>query len=133
GARGRWGRGGLWGWGGSVGAARGGGGGATRLRGEHVPAFTAHATDALGCGDALLATATLALARGGSLLSAAYAGAMAAAVEARRLGNVPVSGADLRRELQRVHAAHMAFMPPELVRPGAPASSAAARALREAS
>ncbi len=118
--------------------ARTGGGGsggawASRLRGEHVPAFTPHATDALGCGDALLATATLTLARGGSLLGASYLGAAAAAVEARRIGNVPVSGSDLRREVQRVQAAHMAFMQPELIRPGAGADSASVQALREAS
>lgn len=105
----------------------------SRLRGEHVPAFTPHATDALGCGDALLATATLTLARGGSLLSASYLGAAAAAVEARRVGNVPVSGSDLRRELQRVQAAHMAFVQPELIRPNTAAMSESARALREAS
>ncbi len=109
------------------------GGWATRLRGEHVPAFTPHATDAMGCGDALLATATLTLARGGSLLSASYLGAAAAAVEARRIGNVPVSGSDLRRELQRVQAARMAFMPPELIRTGSAPNSAVTQALREAS
>jgi len=110
-----------------------GGSWTTRLRGEHVPAFTPHATDALGCGDALLATATLTLARGGSLLSASYLGAAAAAVEARRLGNVPVSGSDLRRELHRVQAAHMAFMQPELICQDAVSSSATAQSLREAS
>ena len=37
-----------------------------RLRSEYLPAFATHAIDALGCGDSLLATATLALAAGGS-------------------------------------------------------------------
>jgi len=78
-----------------------------RVRGEHVPALTPHAVDALGCGDALLTTATLALASGGSLLAAGYLGALAASVEARTLGNMPVGAAVLRRELTRVAAAHV--------------------------
>ncbi|MEZ6317167.1 MAG: PfkB family carbohydrate kinase [Phycisphaerales bacterium] len=89
--------------------ARAGGGWATRLRGEHVPALSAHAVDALGCGDAMITAATLTLASGGSVLVASVLGAAAASVEARRLGNVPISATDLRREVRRVHSAHLAF------------------------
>jgi rfaE bifunctional protein nucleotidyltransferase chain/domain len=78
-----------------------------RVRGEHVPALTPHAVDALGCGDALLTAATLSLASGGSLLASAYLGALAASVEARTLGNMPVGAATLRRELVRVASAHV--------------------------
>jgi rfaE bifunctional protein kinase chain/domain/rfaE bifunctional protein nucleotidyltransferase chain/domain len=98
-----------------------GSGWASRLRGEHVPAFSTHAVDALGCGDALLTTATLALAVGASLKGAAVLGAAAASVEARRLGNIPVSASDLRREVERVHAATLALDNPDVVagvRPG---------------
>ncbi len=79
----------------------------SRLRGEHVPAMTPHAVDALGCGDALLTSATLALASGGSLLAGAYLGAIAASVEARTLGNMPVNAATIRREMNRIAAAHV--------------------------
>lgn len=81
----------------------------SRLRGEHVPALVPHAVDALGCGDALLTTASLTLAAGGGLLESAFLGAAAAAIEARRLGNIPVDAASLRREVNRVHAAHLAL------------------------
>lgn len=79
----------------------------SRLRGEHVPALTPHAVDALGCGDALLMSATLALACGGSLLAGAYLGAIAASIEARTLGNMPIGSAMIRREMARVASAHV--------------------------
>jgi sugar/nucleoside kinase (ribokinase family) len=85
-----------------------------RVRGEHVPALTPHAVDALGCGDALLIAATLALASGGSMLAGAYLGAIAASVEARTLGNTPVGSAMLRREINRVAAAHVRLTSPGL-------------------
>lgn len=62
-----------------------------KLRGSYLPAFSTSAIDPLGCGDALLATASLALAAGGSLQAAAYLGSVAAAVEAQSLGNIPVT------------------------------------------
>ncbi len=119
--------------------ASGGGGGErpgawkTRLRGEHVPALSPHAVDALGCGDALLTVATLALARGGSMLAASYLGAGAASVESRRIGNIPISGADLRREVMRVHTARLALATPELPPMRLDGASSTHEALREAS
>ena len=53
-----------------------------RLRSEYLPALAPQAIDPLGCGDALLATATLTLAAGGSLQAAAFLGSIAAAIEA---------------------------------------------------
>jgi rfaE bifunctional protein kinase chain/domain/rfaE bifunctional protein nucleotidyltransferase chain/domain len=64
--------------------------GAGRLVSEYLPALSNHVVDPLGCGDALLATASLTLAVGGSLQAAAYLGALAAAVEIRQLGNQPL-------------------------------------------
>ena len=52
--------------------------------------------DALGCGDALLAAATLALTVDAPLALAAVAGALAASTEAQRLGNAVVSASDIR-------------------------------------
>jgi len=61
-----------------------------RVAGEHIPSLDPRPLDPLGCGDALLAAATLALASGASHVQAAYLGAAAAAVESSRLGNHPV-------------------------------------------
>jgi rfaE bifunctional protein kinase chain/domain/rfaE bifunctional protein nucleotidyltransferase chain/domain len=71
-----------------------------RLPSEYVPALAGHAIDALGCGDALLATATLALAAGGSLEAAAYLGAVAAAIEVQEIGNQPITADGLLSQLR---------------------------------
>lgn len=81
---------------------------ASRLRGEHVPAVTPWAIDPLGCGDALLAAASLALTRGGNLTTAALLGSVAAGIEAQRLGNEVVSAADLRAGVARLAQARLA-------------------------
>jgi sugar/nucleoside kinase (ribokinase family) len=62
-----------------------------RLRSEYLPALSSVCVDPLGCGDALLATASLALASGASLQQAAYLGSVAAALEVRQLGNHPIT------------------------------------------
>jgi rfaE bifunctional protein nucleotidyltransferase chain/domain len=72
-----------------------------RLNAEHIPALTTHPIDVLGCGDALLATATLTLAAGGSLHAAAYLGSIAASLQAHRLGNTPISADDLLSRISR--------------------------------
>ncbi len=84
---------------------------APRLKGEHVPALTPVAVDPLGCGDALLTTATLSLATGSSLLASAFLGACAASVQVQRLGNSAVSATDIRKTLARVHGAKLAYAP----------------------
>ena len=82
-----------------------------RLKSEQLPSLADHPLDRLGCGDALLAAATLSLAAGASLMHAAYIGSAAAAIELSVLGNHPV-GIDrlrdwlsTRRELQTDAAA----------------------------
>lgn len=72
-----------------------------RLISEYLPAMAAHAVDPLGCGDALLATATLTLAAGGSLTAAAFLGSVAAALHVQTMGNVPLAAEKL---LDRLHA-----------------------------
>lgn len=71
-----------------------------RLVSEYLPALGSRVVDPLGCGDALLATASLALAAGGSLQSAAYLGSVAAALAIGQLGNQPISAEKL------IHAIH---------------------------
>jgi len=60
------------------------------LSGEHIPALTGREIDPLGCGDALLAVATLTLAAGGDAITAAFLGSAAAAVQAESQGNHPI-------------------------------------------
>lgn len=92
----------------------------TRLRGEHVPAMCPVALDPLGCGDAMLTAATLALAAGGSMLAAGFLGACAAGLEVQRLGNIPISAPELRQMISRIHSAQLAYAGAEVIesRPG---------------
>lgn len=63
---------------------------AGRLKSDLLPSFASTPIDRLGCGDALLAASTLALASGCSPVEAAYLGNAAAALEIAMLGNHPV-------------------------------------------
>ncbi|MHC4949110.1 MAG: PfkB family carbohydrate kinase [Planctomycetota bacterium] len=80
-----------------------------RLRAEPVPALAARPVDPLGCGDALLAAATLALGAGGTLVVAGLLGAVAAAAQSRQLGNTVVGATDLRRGLRRLLESRLTF------------------------
>jgi rfaE bifunctional protein kinase chain/domain/rfaE bifunctional protein nucleotidyltransferase chain/domain len=80
----------------------------SRLPSEYVPALAPHAIDPLGCGDALLATATLALTAGGSLEAAAFLGAVAAAIEVQEIGNQPITADQLLAQLHRSQMIHAA-------------------------
>jgi rfaE bifunctional protein kinase chain/domain/rfaE bifunctional protein nucleotidyltransferase chain/domain len=75
-----------------------------RLLSEYVPALAPHAIDPLGCGDALLATASLALAAGGSLAAAAFLGSIAAAIEVQEIGNQPITAERLLAQLHQREA-----------------------------
>lgn len=83
----------------------------SRVTSEHVPSLVAHALDPLGCGDALLAAATLALTTGASATASAFLGTLAASAEAQRLGNVPISATDLRQCIARTFAARLVYAP----------------------
>lgn len=72
-----------------------------RLRCEYLPALTDRADDVVGAGDALLATVVLALTRGATLPQAGYLGSQSAALAISRIGNLPLSRADLRESLRR--------------------------------
>ncbi len=85
----------------------------SRLRSEHVPALAPYALDPLGCGDALLATATLCLAASpkddpDAFPIAAFLASISAATEAAKLGNEVVTARDLRQGLRRITDARLA-------------------------
>jgi bifunctional ADP-heptose synthase (sugar kinase/adenylyltransferase) len=75
-----------------------------RLRSEYLPALSDRPIDPLGCGDALLAAATLTLAAGGSLQAAALIGSIAAAVEVEQVGNIHVSSEQVLDRIRRADA-----------------------------
>ena len=95
--------------------AMAGGSFGTHLKAEHVPAMVGSAVDPLGCGDALLAAASLAKSSGASALAAAFIGSAASCVQAGRMGNLPVSATDLRRLISKLHAANLTFAPADVV------------------
>ncbi len=72
-----------------------------KLRTAYLPALSAASIDPLGCGDALLATASLALASGGSRQAAALLGSIAAGVEVQQIGNQPVT---IEQLISQIHA-----------------------------
>jgi rfaE bifunctional protein kinase chain/domain/rfaE bifunctional protein nucleotidyltransferase chain/domain len=80
----------------------------SRITGEHVPALCPAPIDALGCGDAMLAVVTLALASGMTLGRGAIFGAIAAAQQAKRLGNTVVGSDEVREGLDRLCEARLA-------------------------
>jgi len=71
-----------------------------RLASEYLPAMSNRVVDPLGCGDALLATASLALTAGGSLQAAAYLGALAAGIAVEQLGNQPIQARQLSAAIE---------------------------------
>ncbi|RDV03158.1 PfkB family carbohydrate kinase [Undibacter mobilis] len=66
-----------------------------------VDPFADHIVDAVGAGDALLAYATLTLKSSQNIVIASILGAMAAAVECERDGNIPVTPDDVRDKISR--------------------------------
>ena len=94
-----------------------------RLRSEHLPALTDRPADTVGAGDALLAAATLATCAGATEPQAAYLGSLAASVAVSRVGNLPVSAAELAAAAARRPELHAARLTAEVsVRPVEPAA-----------
>ncbi len=67
-----------------------------------VPNFVAHVVDSVGAGDALLAYATLVLAKTDNLVLASLLGIVAAACECEREGNYPISPEHIREKLKSI-------------------------------
>ncbi len=93
----------------------------SRITAQHVPALGGPALDALGCGDAMLAASTLALAAGGDMLQSALLGSLAAAVHGQRLGNPPIASTDLLEATSRLAPPRLSLVTSQA---GAPAAAA---------
>ncbi|HEY4990189.1 MAG TPA: PfkB family carbohydrate kinase, partial [Opitutaceae bacterium] len=67
-----------------------------------VDSLTDDVVDAVGAGDALLAYASLSLARGGSAVTASILGSIAAAIACERDGNEPIAPEEVLKKLAKV-------------------------------
>jgi rfaE bifunctional protein kinase chain/domain/rfaE bifunctional protein nucleotidyltransferase chain/domain len=67
-----------------------------------VDSLTDNVVDAVGAGDALLAYASLSLARGGSPVIASILGSVAAAIACERDGNEPIAPDEVLKKLQKL-------------------------------
>lgn len=68
---------------------------------DQLPAFNSAPKDVAGAGDCLLICTSMALVTGANVWRAAYLGSLAAACQVDRIGNSPLTAAELIRELQR--------------------------------
>ncbi|QJT07625.1 PfkB family carbohydrate kinase [Oceanidesulfovibrio marinus] len=72
---------------------------AETIKTDRLPAMNTTPSDTAGAGDSFYATASLALASGSDIWQASYLGSLAAALQVSRVGNTPLSLAELRSEL----------------------------------
>lgn len=68
-------------------------------RTDRLPAFNIAPKDTAGAGDSFLVCASLALVVGADIWQSAYLGSLAAACQVGRVGNVPITTADLEMEI----------------------------------
>lgn len=66
---------------------------------DQLPAFNTAPKDAAGAGDSFLVMSSLAMVAGANIWQASYLGSLAAACQVGRIGNVPLTAADIEREI----------------------------------
>lgn len=66
---------------------------------DRLPAFNTAPKDTAGAGDSLLTCSSMAMTVGADIWQSMYLGAIAAACQVSRVGNIPLSAADLMHEL----------------------------------
>uniref|UniRef100_UPI003F70256C PfkB family carbohydrate kinase n=1 Tax=Elioraea sp. TaxID=2185103 RepID=UPI003F70256C len=69
------------------------------LMDDRLPAFNTAAKDPAGAGDSLFTATALALTAGADIWRASYLGALAAACQVGRVGNLPVTASDIEAEI----------------------------------
>src|SRR5450830_1120129 len=67
---------------------------------DRLPAFNISPKDTAGAGDSLLTCTSIAMAVGADIWQSMYLGSIAAACQISRVGNIPLSSADLMQELK---------------------------------
>ncbi|EFL89549.1 PfkB family carbohydrate kinase [Ahrensia sp. R2A130] len=72
---------------------------------DRLPAFTTDPRDVSGAGDCLFTITAMALRVGMSIWEAAYLGSLAAACQASRIGNTPLTWKDMQREIKHANYA----------------------------
>ncbi len=73
----------------------------SRLNSVHIPSFVSNPIDTLGCGDALLASTTAALASGADPCRSIVLGSIAASIQAGTMGNPSIGRARLLSDIRR--------------------------------
>jgi sugar/nucleoside kinase (ribokinase family) len=66
---------------------------------DRLPAFNTSPKDSAGAGDSFLTCSALALASGVDIWQSVYLGSLAAACQVGRVGNIPLTAAELRAEI----------------------------------
>ena len=66
---------------------------------DRLPAMNTAPKDVAGAGDSLLCCASMALAVNADIWQSAYIGGLAAACQASRVGNMPLTAQDIRLEI----------------------------------
>lgn len=67
---------------------------------DRIPALNSAPRDVAGAGDSMLIAASMAMASGSDIWTAALAGSLAAALQVSRVGNTPLQTAELLREIE---------------------------------
>jgi bifunctional ADP-heptose synthase (sugar kinase/adenylyltransferase) len=68
---------------------------------DRLPALNTAPKDVAGAGDSFLTTASMALAKGADIWKSACLGSLAAACQVGRVGNIPLTADDLKREIMK--------------------------------
>ena len=66
-----------------------------------LPALNPNPRDVAGAGDSFLVLATLALAGGATINEAAYLASLGAKVQVSRMGNIPITAAEILTDLNK--------------------------------
>jgi rfaE bifunctional protein kinase chain/domain len=73
---------------------------------DRLPAFNPYPKDVSGAGDSFFMSCGMALRAGADIWQSSYLGALAAALQVSRLGNVPLTVADLVAEIDETESSH---------------------------
>jgi rfaE bifunctional protein kinase chain/domain len=76
------------------------------LRTDRLPAFNLSPTDVSGAGDSFFMSAAMSLRAGADIWQSSYLGALAAALQVSRVGNIPLTVADFVAEIDETDFSH---------------------------